>query len=299
MSSKRNKLRSANAKQAEKPIQFSSALIKKSTHFDDVTILEELKDLIRPLSTEEYSMLEDDIIKNGCKEKLEVWERSEGEYILVDGHNRYSICKRREITFGVKNLLFGGIEEVKTYIITKQLARRNLSKLEISYYRGLDYLNTKNEHGGDRKSDEESSLQNDNLKTSEILSEKYKVSPATIIRDSKFALGVEKLSTQDRNTLFIGDSILKKKDVEYLGQNEIDVEVYLESLRDPSPTPYSTKSTQPKEAKSRVVPDFGQVITKFNSWKKTLTLNMNENALSSEQKDQLKESLQEILDRLN
>ena len=48
----------------------------------------EFKDLIPPLSSDEYEQLENNILYDGCREPLIAWND-----ILVDGHNRYDICQ--------------------------------------------------------------------------------------------------------------------------------------------------------------------------------------------------------------
>jgi hypothetical protein len=66
--------------------------------------LDELKDLIQPLQTEELEGLEANILANGCKDSLVIWQTTEQKvnpnsetdqelFVLVDGHNRYLICQ--------------------------------------------------------------------------------------------------------------------------------------------------------------------------------------------------------------
>ena len=82
----------------------------------------EFKSLIPPLSPDEYSGLEQDIIQRGCRVPLDIW----GD-IIVDGHNRFEICQRRNITFDIKQIEFNSRVDAKIWIITNQFARRNLS----------------------------------------------------------------------------------------------------------------------------------------------------------------------------
>ena len=46
----------------------------------------EFKDLIRPLRRKEYLQLEENILDEGCRDPIIIWN----DYI-IDGHNRYSI----------------------------------------------------------------------------------------------------------------------------------------------------------------------------------------------------------------
>lgn len=82
----------------------------------------EFKSLLFPLSTEEYSQLKENILRDGCLEPLIVW----GD-ILVDGHNRYQICTENGVEFSVTQKEFSGRDEVIEFILRTQLGRRNLS----------------------------------------------------------------------------------------------------------------------------------------------------------------------------
>lgn len=93
------------------------------THLD-VKIDDEFRDLIPPLTDEEYSDLENEILSDGVRHPLVVWE---GHDILVDGHNRLSICRKHDLTFDVEERKFESREDVKIWIIRNQLGRRNLN----------------------------------------------------------------------------------------------------------------------------------------------------------------------------
>jgi len=91
-----------------------------------------LKDVLPDLKTDEYEKLQASIRKHGVKDAIELWKQGDVYYIL-DGHNRYNICttNKPEIKFEIRV-----VNDVKTvsdailYIITNQLARRNMSKAE-------------------------------------------------------------------------------------------------------------------------------------------------------------------------
>ena len=55
---------------------------------------EEFKHLIRPLRQREYTQLEQNILSDGCRDPIVVWND-----VIVDGHNRYEICMRYGIPF--------------------------------------------------------------------------------------------------------------------------------------------------------------------------------------------------------
>lgn len=82
----------------------------------------EFKGLIPPLTDEEYKGLEESILKDGCRDALVLW----GD-ILIDGHNRYSICKKYDIPFKTVQKEFISRDDVKLWMIGNQLARRNIN----------------------------------------------------------------------------------------------------------------------------------------------------------------------------
>jgi N6-adenosine-specific RNA methylase IME4 len=82
--------------------------------------------LIPPLSADEYSKLEQSILKEGCRDALIVWMK-DNDSILIDGHNRYEICTRHKITYKTQEIHFDSEQEAEIWILLNQLSRRNLS----------------------------------------------------------------------------------------------------------------------------------------------------------------------------
>lgn len=85
----------------------------------------EFRDLIPPLTAEEYSGLEESILRDGCRDALVVW----GETI-VDGHNRYEICKKHDLPYQIVQKEFDDRDSVKLWMMRNQLSRRNLSDFQ-------------------------------------------------------------------------------------------------------------------------------------------------------------------------
>ena len=98
----------------------------------ELIIDEEFRTLLPELDSETYALLEENLLVNGCIYPLVVW----GD-ILIDGFNRYSICTEHEFPFDVVSKSFDSRDEVLIWIIANQVSRRNLSSLQLSYYRGL------------------------------------------------------------------------------------------------------------------------------------------------------------------
>ncbi len=70
-----------------------------------------------------------EIMKNeGQREPILLWEY-EGERILIDGHNRYNLCKELGIQPQVRMMEFKDLEAVKDKMIINQLGCRNLKTI--------------------------------------------------------------------------------------------------------------------------------------------------------------------------
>ncbi len=180
---------------------------------NQIILSKELKEFIIPLSDEEFNQLKQNIKDEGCRDPLTVWRKSNGDQILIDGHNRYEICNELNIDFEIKHLKFSGIDEAKLWMITNQLGRRNLNGDQLSYYRGIKYESLKNSKGGYKNVI--SKGQNE-LSTSSKLAQEYNTSESTIKRDSKFARGLDfigRLNNQLKNDILLGKIKVKKADI--------------------------------------------------------------------------------------
>jgi len=83
----------------------------------------DFKNLIPPLSSEEFKQLEQNMLsEKRCREAILVWKR-----FIVDGHNRYTICGLHRIPFEISKLRFESKKDALIWIAENQLGRRNLS----------------------------------------------------------------------------------------------------------------------------------------------------------------------------
>ena len=93
----------------------------------DLIIDPEFRDLIPPLNEEELKLLEASIVADGCESPLIVWNG-----VIVDGHNRYAICRKHEIPFAIQEKNFSSRDDAMLWMLRNQLGRRNLN----DYQRG-------------------------------------------------------------------------------------------------------------------------------------------------------------------
>lgn len=91
-----------------------------------ITINEDLRAYIDPLTEDEYAALERSLLSEGCRDALVLW----GD-LLVDGHNRYSICQKHGIPFNtVQNQTFQSMDDVRLWMIDNHLGRRSVSDFQ-------------------------------------------------------------------------------------------------------------------------------------------------------------------------
>ena len=90
-----------------------------------MTIDKEFETLIPPLSADEYRLLEESILAEGCRDALITWNG-----ILIDGHNRYRICEKHGLPYCTAEIELEDRNAVKVWMMKNQLARRNLTDFQ-------------------------------------------------------------------------------------------------------------------------------------------------------------------------
>jgi len=98
----------------------------------NIVVDPEIKGLIPPLREEECKTLEENLLKEGCRDKLIVWRANTPDGpkdILLDGHHRLEICKKHDIPF---QFIYAAIDPedrdgAKLWVIKNQMGRRNLT----------------------------------------------------------------------------------------------------------------------------------------------------------------------------
>lgn len=234
------------------------SLINHEAIKQQIVIVDELRDLIPPLQKEEYNQLEKNILAEGCREALMIWDTPKNTidptstelgnvYVLVDGHNRYGICLKNQINFKIHLISFASLKEVKDYMIDNQLGRRNLIPEQASYLRGLRYNAEKLEKGKYNREDhkghfdpyESNEHKGQNVPygsdvkkeaTATRLAKQYNVSEKTIKRDAEFADGLNALAPELKKAILSGEVKAKKADIQQLGQLHTSDEAPVESL---------------------------------------------------------------------
>lgn len=162
----------------------------------NIVIDPEFKALIPPLKPEEFAQLEANILADGCREPIVVWQVGDAEYVIVDGHNRYEICTRHGIPFDRDEYDFESRESAMDWMDANQLGRRNLTANDFTLILGRRYNRQKKSQGGDRGNQYVAKDQIDTLPTADRLAAEYGVSPATVKRAGAVAESLEDASPE-------------------------------------------------------------------------------------------------------
>ena len=85
---------------------------------EKLQINEEFKSLIPPLTNDEYDLLEQNILKEGIRDPIIVYDN-----VIIDGHNRFKIAQKHNLKFDIidKKLRKALVDSVlKSYSVTQE-----------------------------------------------------------------------------------------------------------------------------------------------------------------------------------
>jgi N6-adenosine-specific RNA methylase IME4 len=174
----------------------------------------EFKALLAPLSAEQYTGLEEDILDRGCLDTIKLWNDT-----IIDGHNRFSICMRHGVIFQTEDLEFDSREDVIEWMIRNQLNRRNQTPEQISYFRGKLYEQKKKQG---QRTDLTCGNNYHKSKTAQVIADDYGVTEKTIRNDADFAKAIDTIGKQVgedvKHQILSGELPVTKKDVVKLAQ---------------------------------------------------------------------------------
>jgi N6-adenosine-specific RNA methylase IME4 len=168
----------------------------------------EFRDLIPSLSDEELSQLEANIKAEGCRDPLVVWNGT-----LLDGHNRYEICERLDVSFDTVNVELYDRESAIDWIERNQIGRRNLTADQRRYFIGRVYNRRKKARGAPVGNENRSVQRDQNEpfeKTADKVASDFGVSAPTVKRAAKFAEEVDQ-TPQLKQAVQSGASVLETK----------------------------------------------------------------------------------------
>jgi len=172
---------------------------------NELLIDQEIKQLIPPLTEEEFSELSSSIISYGCRDPLVVWDGT-----LLDGHHRLKVCTDNFIDYKVVEMQFDSREDALIWVVRNQFGRRNIT----AYTRGVlalrlkDFIAAKakeNQRLGHRSFEDKGCQNSDNpsIDTKKEIAKSAGVSHDTISRIEKIE---QKASEEVKQKLMRGDN---------------------------------------------------------------------------------------------
>lgn len=163
-------------------LQSNTALINR------LVVDPEFQGYIPALTDDEYNQLEQNIIAEGCRDPLVIWGAT-----IIDGHNRFRICREHGIEFQVVERMFPGREAALDWMDANQLGRRSLTSAQRKILLGRRYNRLKKTRAEAGSMGGASKGQNDLClpTTAAELARQHGVSEKTVQRAGKFAEQVE------------------------------------------------------------------------------------------------------------
>ena len=244
----------------------------------NIILDEQFKYLLPSLDEETYKGLEESILEHGCIFPLVLWND-----ILIDGYNRYKICIEHDVPFETIDMEFSGREDATIWIIENQILRRNLTPMQLSYFRGLHYNADKDLHGDIKRVSESASnalnnakVQNEPLgerSTATRLADHYNVDRSTIKRNAKLATGltsIGEISPEIKKKILSGEIRISKNRLESLSsapRGEIeDIIEEIESGEFVSRVPRNKSNVKLDINTDSIIPELKQLNTIISSF---------------------------------
>ena len=222
---------------------------------NDLKIDPEFEEKIPPLTEDEFSLLEQNIVADGeVLDPLIVWNNT-----ILDGHNRYRILKKHpEIPFKTYPKDFSDKYEAIAWICNNQLGRRNLTPEQRRYLIGKRYEAEKASHEGHyTERDAETgqftvSLSGEDLRLPERTSEKIAAETNTsrsfVENAERFAKGVDAAEAAVpgiRTEILSGSLKAKRDDVAAIARAAPEDRAELaKQLRQPKAKPEKTEEPE-------------------------------------------------------
>jgi|LakMenE01Jun11ns_1017448.scaffolds.fasta_scaffold9759373_1 hypothetical protein len=218
-----------------------------------IQIKEEFRKLIPALTAEEFKQLEQNCLRDGILSPICLWDD-----FIIDGHNRYEISLKHQLQFESIDFSFDSEEDVKNWMIEKQLGQRNLTKEQKDYLIGKRYENEKQKIGRPENKEEKISP----LKTAEKIAEEVGISDRQVKINEQYAKGVDKMSEELKQQVLQGNSNINKGDVQiiakaeptFIATTEKEITEKAKEIKEQKAEAYKEKIQQRIETKTKEIP---------------------------------------------
>jgi len=176
---------------------------------NDIAIDPGIASLLAPHSPRELALLESSLLEEGCREPLSAWRGT-----LLDGHARLDVCRRHGLPFQVAEIDLADRDAAVQWVLVRQLARRNLTRIAASYFRGVLYRMASKRPGV--RSDLTSG-QTARRWASEDVARVAGVDERTVRRDARLADDLDAVASSlgdgFRRAVLSGEARLSRKDI--------------------------------------------------------------------------------------
>lgn len=155
----------------------------------------EFESLIPPLTPQEYEQLKENILADGCRDALVIWNGT-----VIDGHNRHRICTENGIEFKTVGKEFDSREDAIIWICKNQIGRRNITDKQKHYLIGKQQEASKRQRAGNPAGWSAVNTNGTKAeplgKTAQRVADEHGVGYGTVIRAEKFAKAIDALSEE-------------------------------------------------------------------------------------------------------
>lgn len=216
---------------------------------------EQFRTLIPPLTADEYARLEGNILKEGIRDKLVVWNDT-----LIDGHNRFRIATENDLLYETVEMQFDSREHALNWIISNQLGRRNLNPNQIAYLRGKRYENEKkivtNEKGVNQHTKEVTctndmqpkSMEEKRNPTASRIANDYGVGIRSVIDNGHFSRVVDILPEEAKSGVLSGEEKISRTNVKtILSLDSPTQKKFLQEVESGTPIKEAVKKVDPEQ----------------------------------------------------
>lgn len=183
--------------------------------YDHLTIDANLHRGIPDLTKEEFAQLEKNIIQDGgLTDPIVVWTD-----IIVDGRNRWKICKKHNLELKIEYKNFADDDEARDWIINRSLGRRNLTSAQRVLLVGELFVNRKRAAEVAKCQSEGGTT--DIVSVTEIatqVAQETGVSERDVYRAAKVAEAAENLSAAARTAISEGEIKPTRAQIETLAE---------------------------------------------------------------------------------
>jgi hypothetical protein len=219
----------------------------------------EFESLIPPLTPQEYEQLKENILADGCRDALVIWNGT-----VIDGHNRHRICTENGIEFKTVGMEFDSREDAIIWICKNQTGRRNITDEQKSYLLGKQYEAGKKIVARDNSGRFAPCRHNDATgtgRTSERIAAEMGVGKRTVERAGVFSKAVDALSEEApeiKPMILSGQVNLPKKTiVEIAAQDAPERARSIKDIKEGRKPVATLKPRTDKPAPTRAKPDDG------------------------------------------